>query len=176
MPELVFQDLCALRRVIKASDSLHTAVLYTTGILLVPVDSPDLTLLTGTATQCPSDNQVRENLIHNLPSMTSVSDEDSKDSPSGEPDILDQLNSEHRGRQNISMYTADLSKLLLLCGDIESNPGPTDRDEDPVTENQQTDEVSTEICICQHYMWSYHFIGCSLLHLHTNYLLTVIKY
>ena len=90
--------------------------------------------------------------------MTSICAEDSKDSPGGGPDILDQFNLEYQARQNISMYTADLSRLLLLCGDIESNPGPTDRDEDSVTQNQQTDEVSTGICICQHYMWSYHLI------------------
>ncbi len=145
------------------STNLHTAVLHTTGIEVIPVGSPDLTPLTGTTTQFPADNQVRENLIHNLSSMANVSvetmsyhgttrqtlhspSENSRDSPVGGPDIPDQFNSEYRARQNISMYTANVHRLLLLCGDIESNLGPTDRDGDPLTQNQQTDGVSVNIC------------------------------
>ncbi len=150
------------------STYLHTAV---PGVRVIPVDSPDLTPPTGTTavhiTHFPPDNQVRENLIHNVASVTSVSveivayhevtrqilsrpSEDSRDPPAGGPDI--------QARQNIPMYTADLSRLLLLCGDIESNPGPTDRGADCVTRNQQTDDVSVEICIFQNYMLSYHFL------------------
>ncbi len=63
-----------------------------------------------------------------------------------------QFSSEHQGRQNMYMYTADLSTLLRLCDDIESNPGPTDRDVDPPTQNQETDEVGIETCTFQNHM------------------------
>ncbi len=59
------------------------------------------------------------------------------------PDILDHCNSEERDGQSISPYTADLSALLLLCGDVESNPGPTTTGEKPHPQSQQTEEVST---------------------------------
>ncbi len=58
-------------------------------------------------------------------------------------DILDYCNSEEREGQSISPYTADLSALLLLCGDVESNPGPTTTGEKPDPQSQQTEEVST---------------------------------
>ncbi len=165
--QLVFQVRCTQLIGMEAFDSthLHTAACHTSGIRLLHVDNPDLTSVTGTTvlhiTHFPADNQVRENLIHNVPSLASVSggivtyhgatkqtlsrpSEDSRDPPEGGQDILHQFNSEYN-----SMYMANLSSLLLLCGDVESNPGPTDRDEGPATQNLQTDEVSLEICICQ---------------------------
>ncbi len=66
--------------------------------------------------------------------------------------IPHQFSSEHQGRQNMYMYTADLSTLLQLCGDIESNPGPTDRNVEPPTQNQETDGVSIETCTFQNHM------------------------
>ena len=148
----------------KALDiSLHTAVLYTAGTRPLPVDNADLAPLNGTTgphiRHIPADNQVRENLMHNELSVASFSvetaacygatrqnlnmpSEDIRDPPAGEPDKLDQFKSEHRVRQNISMYTTNLSRLLLLCGDIESNPGPSDRDGDSLTMNQEIDGVS----------------------------------
>ena len=57
-------------------------------------------------------------------------------------DILDEFSSEEGDR--------DLTTLLLLCGDVESNPGPTDDDVEPPPQNQQTDEVSSDMrCFCK---------------------------
>ncbi len=148
--------------------SLHIAVLGTTGIRLlphVPVDSRNLALLTGTGlhiTHVPANKQVREILIYDVAFMPSVSAEtkqhpevarqtdyrcgpDSRYSLMGQLDILDEFASEDGNRLKIFVYMADLRTLLLLCGDIESNPGPSNGDRKP--QNQETDGVGLHIFI-----------------------------
>ncbi len=151
-----------------ANTCLHTTDLYTTGIRILPVCSPDLTLLAGTTglhiTEVPAETQVREILMYDMAFMANVSCEtkpcrkhaeitrqhlyrpgaDSRNSSSGRSDILDEFRLNHGKRQIISIYTADLSTLLLLCGDIESNPGPANTGLKPPPRNRRRARVSID--------------------------------
>ncbi len=49
---------------------------------------------------------------------------------------------EDRHRSRIPVDLPDLRGLLLLCGDVESNPGPTDRKHPAFHQGQEADEVS----------------------------------
>ncbi len=142
--------------------SLQTSALYTTGIQLFPVNIPGLTLLIGTGlhiTHVPTDSQVRRIPAYDGVLMPIVSSEtkahseitiqtDYKPSPgsrysmAGRSNIAGELILKD---SNNSMSTADLSTLLLLCGDIESNPGPADRDVELPRENRQTGTVRLRI-------------------------------
>ena len=147
----------------------HTAAdLYTTGIRLLSVDIPDLTLLTGTGlhiTEVPAENQVRELLMYDVAFMSNVSREtkprsehgevtrqivrspgsDSRNSSAGLCDIVDEVSFDDGNRQNISTYTTDVRSLLLLCGDIESNPGPATTGLKPPPRNRRIARVSLDI-------------------------------
>ncbi len=144
--------------------SLQTAALYTTGIQLLPVNIPDLTLLIGTGlhiTRIPAHSQVREVQVYDLVLMPIVSSESKAHSEiTSQTDYTPTPRSRYSmvGPSNIigefilkdsnnAMSTADLIMLLLMCGDIESNPGPADRDVDLPQQNRQMDRVRPEIFI-----------------------------
>ncbi len=142
-----------------ANASLHTADLYTTAIRVLPVDIQDLTLLTGTGLNInavPAENNARELLMYDVAFMANVScytkllhehaevtsqtlyrpGADSGNSSTRRSDILDEFSLILDELTSVP----DLSTLLLLlCGDVESNPGPADS-----PQNQGTAKVGID--------------------------------
>ncbi len=164
--ELVFQALCALPVGTEHSDNtrVQTADLYTTGKHVHPINIQSVTGTDLHITDAPTNNQTREILVHDRAIVSGVSTKtkthpegkrqsdyrpcaDTGDSSWGRSDITDEFRSGdgHRGEHSISMYTADLSTLLLQCGDIEPNPGPTDEDVKPPHLNHKSSEVSRDM-------------------------------
>ncbi len=162
----LFQALCALQMANKAvvNVSLQRALLYTIGIQVLPASIPDLTLLTGgglNITDVPIDNRVREYPVCGVALMSSApprikprpevtrqtSNTTSRDSSASltvRLNSLDTFRSKNLARHSIAVYAADLSTLLLLCGDIEANPGPTAKDVEPLTQTHQQARVGIE--------------------------------
>ncbi len=138
-----------------------TAEVNTAGMRVFPVEIPDRILNIGSGlniSNIPSDSQVRAIVMRDVASMPNVFHEpkpyteatrqaDYKRS-SNLSSALDEFSLEEGDR--------DLRTLLLLCGDIESNPGPTDDDVGRPPQNQQTDEVSSDMyyfCKINSFKW-----------------------
>ena len=159
----LFQALCALQMANKAvvNISLPRALLYTVGLQVLPASIPDLTLLTGSGlniTDVLIDNRVRDFPVCGVPLMSSAppplpevtrqtsntTSTASRASLAVRLNSLDMFRSKNLARHSIAVYAADLSTLLLLCGDIEANPGPTAKDVEPLTQTHQQARVGIE--------------------------------
>ncbi len=128
---------------------VERASLYTTGIQLLPTDNSDLTLLTGSGlyfTDVPDEKQGRGIMANGVGFMHSTSGETNRHAVVSSHTVYrpgsDWFRSEQMARQCIPVNAVDRSTLVLLCGDIESNPGPKDNDVEPPRQKQKTDAVS----------------------------------
>ncbi len=164
----MFQALCALPVGKKESDNtrVQTADLYTTGKQVPPINMPGLSGSDLHINDVTANNQAREVLVYDMVFFSGISSKikppsdvtrqtdygpkvDTGDSSWRRSDITDEFTPGDRGEHSIPMYTADLSTLLLQCGDIESNPGPTDEDVKRPHLNQKSGEVSRDMHACK---------------------------
>ena len=143
----------------------QTVPLYTTGFQVIPAQHAGVVIVAGTGLHIKPHTKVRNFVLFDRPSCDIYAEfkpyKEMREAVyrpgldrTERSGITDYSNQEDLNRQSVPvyaayrnmpvtpLYTADLKDLLLLCGDVESNPGPTERDEN-VPDTQESDCVSS---------------------------------